>query len=164
MLKENKLWYSKIILCLNQSNYYNICRISEEEKSFCHHDFTYHNIIVDEKNEVSIIDFDYCKREVRAFDLSNFMIKVLKRREWDFELAKLIIDNYIEISPIEDDEYMVLYAFLMFPQRYWRICNRYYYNEVNWVQNTFNKKMEELIQEREKFESFMRQFKEFYNI
>ena len=59
---------------------------------------------------------------------------------------------------------MVLYAFLMFPQRYWRICNRYYYNEVNWVQNTFNKKIEELIQEREKFESFMRQFKEFYNI
>jgi len=52
----------------------------------------------------------------------------------------------------------------MFPQRYWRICNRYYYNEVNWVQNTFNKKIEELIQEREKFEKFMRQFKEAYNI
>ncbi len=159
-----KVLGQKALEVLNQSNYYNICRISEEEKSFCHHDFTYHNIIVDEKNEVSIIDFDYCKREVRAFDLSNFMIKVLKRREWDFEIAKLIIDNYNEISPIEDDEYMVLYAFLMFPQRYWRICNRYYYNEVNWVQNTFNKKMEELIQEREKFESFMRQFKEFYNI
>ncbi len=159
-----KVLGQKALEVLNQSNYYNICRTSEEEKSFCHHDFTYHNIIVDEKNEVSIIDFDYCKREVRAFDLSNFMIKVLKRREWDFEIAKLIIDNYNEISSIEDDEYMVLYAFLMFPQRYWRICNRYYYNEVNWVQNTFNKKMEELIQEREKFENFMRQFKEFYNI
>ena len=154
----------KALEILNQSNYYNICRISEEEKSFCHHDFTYHNILINDDNEVSIIDFDYCKREVRAFDISNFMIKVLKRRDWNFEIAKLIIDNYNEVSPLEEDEYMVLYAFLMFPQRYWRICNRYYYNEVNWVQNTFNKKMEELIQERENFEKFMKEFKEAYNI
>lgn len=149
---------------LNDSNYYNLCKDTEDEKSFCHHDFTYHNIILGDDNSVSIIDFDYCKRELRTFDLANFMIKVLKRREWDFDIAKAIIDNYNEVSPLRDDEYKVLYAFLIFPQRYWRICNRYYYNEVNWVQNTFNKKMDELISEQEKFEVFMKKFKEFYDI
>lgn len=149
---------------LNDSNYYNLCKDTEEEKSFCHHDFTYHNIILGDDNSVSIIDFDYCKRELRTFDLANFMIKVLKRREWDFDIAKAIIDNYNEVSPLRDDEYKVLYAFLIFPQRYWRICNRYYYNEVNWVQNTFNKKMDELISEQENFEVFMKKFKKFYDI
>ncbi len=148
---------------LNMSNYYELCSVSEQEKNFCHHDFTYHNIIIGEENEVNVIDFDYCKREIRAFDLSNFMTKVLKRRDWNIDVAKLIIDNYNEVSPLEDDEYKVLYAFLMFPQRYWRICNRYYYNEFNWVQNTFNKKMEELIEEQGKFEGFMKEFKTIYN-
>lgn len=149
---------------LNDSNYYNLCKDTEEEKSFCHHDFTYHNIILGDDNSVSIIDFDYCKRELRTFDLANFMIKVLKRREWDFDIAKAIIENYNKVSPLRDDEYKVLYAFLIFPQRYWRICNRYYYNEVNWIQNTFNKKMDELISEQENFEVFMKKFKEFYGI
>ncbi|MEG0308156.1 MAG: CotS family spore coat protein [Clostridium sp.] len=159
-----KILGKKALETLNQSNYYEICRIAEEEKSFCHHDFTYHNIIISENNEVSVIDFDYCKREVRTFDLSNFMIKVLKRRDWDFEVAKLIIDSYNQVSELTKDEYNVLYAFLMFPQRYWRVCNRYYYNEVNWVQNTFNKKLEELIAEQGKFEEFMKNFKEFYTV
>lgn len=154
----------KALAILNDSNYYTLCKDTEEEKSFCHHDFTYHNIILGEDNNVSVIDFDYCKRELRTFDLANFMIKVLKRREWNFDIAKAIINNYNEISPLREDEYKVLYAFLIFPQRYWRICNRYYYNEVNWLQNTFNKKMEELIAEQDKFGSFMKCFKEFYNI
>ncbi len=154
----------KALETLNRSNYYDLCIIAEEEKSFCHHDFTYHNIIISEQGQVNVIDFDYCKREVRIYDLSNFMIKVLKRRQWDIDIAKLIIDSYNDIDPLREDEYMVLYGFLMFPQRYWRICNRYYYNEVNWIQTTFNNKMEELIGERESFESFMAKFKELYNL
>lgn len=154
----------KALETLNQSQYMAVCEKTDEEKSFCHHDFTYHNIIVSDDNSMHVIDFDYCKREVRTFDLSNFMIKVLKRRNWDINIAKLIIDSYNEISPLNEEEYKVLYAFLMFPQRYWRICNRYYYNEVNWIQNTFNKKIEEIITERSEYEKFMEEFKELYKI
>src|SRR5660398_26574 len=55
---------------LDDSLYFDICRQTEEEKGFCHHDYTHHNIIIDKNNDVNIIDFDYCKREVKAFDLS----------------------------------------------------------------------------------------------
>ncbi|GAA0121242.1 MAG: CotS family spore coat protein [Clostridium argentinense] len=149
---------------LNSSDYFEICRQTEENKSFCHHDYTYHNIIINDNNEVNVIDFDYCKREVRVYDISNFLIKVLKRREWDIKYANLIIDAYNSISPLEKEEYKVLYSFLLFPQRYWRLCNRYYYNEVNWIQNTFNKKMEELISEQEKFGIFIKEFSKTYNL
>ena len=46
---------------LNESNYYELCSIADMNKSFCHHDYTYHNIIFSKDNNVSIIDFDYCK-------------------------------------------------------------------------------------------------------
>ena len=149
---------------LEESGYMNLCGITEEDKSFCHHDYTYHNIIIDLENKVNVIDFDYCKREIRIYDLSNFMIKVLKRVNWNIEYAQVIIDSYNSASPLREDEYRVLYAFLLFPQRFWRLSNRYYYNEVNWAQNTFNKKMDELIEEQQAYLKFIEDFKLTYDI
>lgn len=153
----------KAIKILNTSEYLNLCKKTDNEKGFCHHDYTYHNIIIDNENQVNIIDFDYCKREIRMYDLSNYMIKVLKRCDWDIKYAKLIIDSYNKISRLEESEYRVLFAFLLFPQRFWRLSNRFYYNEVNWGQSTFNNKIQELIDEREKFNKFIDDFKEMYN-
>jgi spore coat-associated protein S len=153
----------RAINVLADSNYSDLCKIAEEEKSFCHHDFTYHNIIIDKEEKVNVIDFDYCKREIRAYDISAFMIKVLKRVDWNIENAELIINSYNEVNPLKEEEYRVLFAFLLFPQRFWRLANRYYYNEVNWSLNTFNNKLEELISEQEKYTKFIEEFKELYN-
>ena len=148
---------------IDTSYYVELCKTTEEEKIFCHHDYTYHNIIIDKEEKVNVIDFDYCKREVRIYDISAFMVKVLKRVKWDLEYAKLIIDAYNEVDIIKEDEYRVLYSYLLFPQRFWRLSNRYYYNEVNWSQNTFNSKMEELIAEQDNYMKFLDDFKNFYS-
>ncbi len=154
----------KALNILNDSAYYELCAITELDKSFCHHDYTYHNIILDEKNNVYVIDFDYCKREVRTFDISNFITKVLKRVDWNTDYAKVIIEAYNSISPISKDEFKVLYAFLQFSQRYWRLANRYYYNEVNWAQNTFANKLTGIVNEKEKYLLFLEQFNKEYKI
>lgn len=152
----------KALKTLEESSYYELCAKAESEKSFCHHDFTYHNIILNDKNDVYVIDFDFCKREVRTFDISNFMIKVLKRVDWNFSFAKSIIDAYNSISPLSHEEHKVLYAYLQFPQRYWRLANRYYYNEVNWGQNTFYNKLKGIVDEKDKFLEFLSEYeKEF---
>ncbi len=79
------------------------------------------------------------------------MIKVLKRVDWDINFAKAIIEAYNSVSPLSKEEYQVLYAYLQFPQRYWRLANRYYYNEVNWGQGTFTNKLQSIINEKEKY-------------
>ena len=150
----------KALVTLQNSNYYDLCAKAEEDKGFCHHDYTYHNIILNENNDVYIIDFDFCKREVRTFDISNFMIKVLKRVDWDINFAKTIIESYNSVSPLESEEYNVLYAYLQFPQRYWRLANRYYYNEVNWGQNTFYNKLQSIVDEKENYLKFLDDYKE----
>ncbi|KZL90051.1 CotS family spore coat protein [Clostridium magnum] len=148
---------------LADSQYVDLCRITEEEKGFCHHDFTYHNIIIDTEDCVNVIDFDYCKREIRTYDISAFMIKVLKRVDWNIEYAETIINSYNEVSSLKEEEYRTVFAFLLFPQRFWRLANRYYYNEINWPSNTFNNKLEELISEQEKYIKFIESFKKIYN-
>lgn len=147
---------------LSMSNYDEVVKRTIQEKSFCHHDYTYHNIIFDKKNDIHLIDFDYCKYEIRAYDISSFITKVLKRNNWNFELAKELISEYDKISPIHEDEYMVLLALLKFPQRLWRLANRYYYNEANWPDNTFLRKMKEIIEEKDEFIDFIGQFEDYY--
>lgn len=154
----------KALATLEESAYYELCAIAEKDKSLCHHDYTYHNIILNNQNDVHVIDFDYCKREVRTFDISNFMIKVLKRVDWDIQFAKEILESYDAVSKLDREEYKVLYAYLQFPQRYWRLANRYYYNEVNWGQNTFAGKLESIINEKENYLKFLDDFKEEYKL
>ena len=149
---------------LNSSNYLELCSITDEEKGFCHHDYTYHNILIEENNRVNVIDFDYCKREVRAYDIANFMTKVLKRVDWNIEFAKDIISSYSKVSTIRPEEYKVICAYLIFPQRYWRLANRFYYNEVNWGQQTFNNKLQGLFDEKENYIRFLKEFKSLYNL
>lgn len=147
---------------LGRSNYDEVVRRTMEEKSFCHHDYTYHNIIFDKQEEVHVIDFDYCKYEIRAYDITSFMIKVLKRNLWSFEHARELLDEYSTVSPIMEDENMVMLAFLKFPQRLWRLANRYYYNESNWPDNTFQRKMKEIIEEKDEYIDFIGQFEDKY--
>ncbi|KYH34948.1 spore coat protein I [Clostridium tepidiprofundi DSM 19306] len=154
----------KAMEVLNNSDYMKLCEMAEEEKSFCHHDYTYHNIIIGENQKVNVVDFDYSKREIRVYDIANYIIKVLKRRDWNIKYANLIIDAYNEISPLNKNEYRVLYAFLLFPQRFWRVCNRYYYNESSWIQNTFIKKINLMIDEQEAYINFIHDFEKEYNI
>ena len=98
------------------------------------------------------------------FDISNFMIKVLKRVDWNFDFAAAILEEYNSVSKLSKDEYKVLFAYLQFPQRYWRLANRYYYNEVNWAQNTFAGKLNGIVEEQELFLKFLEKFKSEYNI
>ncbi|MFR5267036.1 CotS family spore coat protein [Clostridium sp.] len=149
---------------LKNSEYNALCEKSEVEKNFCHHDYTYHNIIVDKDNNLQVLDFDYCKREIRVYDLANFMIKALKKVDWNIDYAKRIIDAYNTVEPLEEKEYKVLLAFLIFPQRYWRLANRYYYNEVTWAQNTFNKKIQNIVNEQELYSKFIEDFKKYYQL
>ncbi len=164
---DNVDFYKKLAVralnVLKTSDYLSLCEKAENEKMFCHHDYTYHNIIIDEKNDVNIIDFDYCKREVRTYDLANFITKVCKKVDWNIDYANKIIEEYNKASKLSENEYRVLFAYLLFPQRFWRLANRYYYNEVTWGQNTFTKKLNNMLGEQEKYINFINKFKEIYN-
>jgi CotS family spore coat protein len=153
---------NEAIETLNRSAYDEVVKNTLNEKIFCHHDYTYHNIILDRDDKVFVIDFDYCKYEVRSYDISSFLTKVLKRNAWTFELTTEIINEYNSVNPIMDDEYMVILAFLKFPQRLWRLANRYYYNESNWPDNTFLRKIREIIDEKDEYIDFVGQFEDKY--
>lgn len=164
MYLENVEYYKKLaqesIKALDINCYKNVCQDSIINSVLCHHDFTYHNIIFNNDNVTHIVDFDYCKSEVQIYDVSTLLVKSLKRLNWNKDYAGIILDEYNSAKPISKDEYNVLKALLMFPQRFWRLANRYYYREAGWSESTFIKKMKEIVDERERYQEFVSRFDE----
>lgn len=142
---------------LDSLSYKRVCDNALSEKVLSHHDFTYHNILFKENGESYVIDFDYCKWEMQIYDVATLLIKALKRLNWNKDSGKLVLDAYGSIKPISEDELNILKTLLVFPQRFWRLANRYYYKEAGWSEASFVKKMREIIDERENYLSFISQ-------
>ncbi|CDF57226.1 CotS family spore coat protein [Thermobrachium celere] len=140
---------------LNLEVYKALCEKSLSEKVLCHHDYTYHNILIKSPEEVYIVDFDYLKSEVQVYDLSTLIVKTLKRVDWNLDYAKDILKEYTSIKELTSEEKHVLKVLLRFPQRFWRLANRYYYKEATWTETTFLKKMKEIVDEKEKYLEFL---------
>lgn len=145
----------KTIRSFNFECYNKVCEDALRRKVICHHDYTYHNILFDEKEDVHVIDFDYCKWEIQVYDISTLMVKALKRLDWEIDKGKLILESYNSIKPLTLDEVSILKSLLSFPQRFWRLANRYYYKEAGWNETTFIKKIKEIIDEKEKYMNFI---------
>lgn len=99
-------------------------------KSLCHGDFVNKNIIFTDEDRVWIIDFDKCKKDYCARDLSYFMRRLLKRENtnWDSNLALSILENYSSIKPLSSSDLRYITAYICFPQKYWKISHDYYRN------------------------------------
>lgn len=140
---------------LNVDSYARVCEDSLKDKVLAHHDFAYHNIIIDEEKNPHIIDFDYCKSEMQIYDLATLCIKSLKRLDWNPKIFTNILEAYNSVREINKDEINVLKTLLIFPQRFWRVANRYYYKEASWGEGTFIRKINNIITERENYMNFI---------
>ena len=103
---------------------------SELSKSLCHGDYVNKNILFDENNNVWIIDFDKCKYDYCAHDLSYFMRRLLKRdnTNWNIYLALSIIKTYNSIHPLNKSDLRYIVSYICFPQKYWKLSRDYYKN------------------------------------
>lgn len=99
-------------------------------KSLCHLDYVNKNLIFDENNDIWVIDFDNCRKDFCAHDISYSLRRYLRRDKtnWNLELCKKWLHQYDNINPLTINDYKYILAYLSFPQRYWKISRDYYRN------------------------------------
>ncbi|MGL5352990.1 MAG: CotS family spore coat protein [Clostridium sp.] len=107
-------------------------------KSLCHGDYVNKNILID-NSTVWIIDFDKCKTEYSAHDLSYFLRRLLKRENtnWNINLTLDILNDYIAINPLSSSDLKYILAYVAFPQKFWKISRDYYKNIKRCNKNAF---------------------------
>jgi len=147
----------KAIQSLSSSKYEEIVKAARQEGSFCHHDFTHHNIICN-KDRTYITNFDFCSFELKVYDLANLIRRKMRKCNWDINEAKVIVDEYRSIESIVDDELLIMKIMLQFPQKFWRVINKYYNSKRSWSEKSFISKLYEVIGEVEDHKNFMQRF------
>lgn len=149
------------ISILKNSKYEELCS-SGDNFILCHHDLAYHNILVF-NDEGYFIDFDYSIIDLRVHDLCNFINKATKHSCFDFEVLKMIIDEYNKnTNPLTQDEYEVLYGMLCFPQGFYSIASDYFYRKKLWQYDSFLYKISKKVQDINEREEMIENLKKAY--
>lgn len=131
--------------------------------SICHLDYVNKNLIFTPEDNLYIIDFDKSAIDYPVHDISSFLKRILKRKNtsWDFNIYKEAMESYEEIRPLSYYEHLVLSAFLMFPQKYWKISKDYYKNRYKCNKDAFlsiMKKINIQVKEHDLFCGLMRDY------
>lgn len=142
---------------LSASSYEKIVGKTREEGLFCHHDYTHHNIIM-EGSKTTITNFDYCCYELRVYDIANFIRRKMRKCDWDISKTELIINSYNSIETLSNEELSVMKIMLQFPQKLWRVVNRYYNSRRSWSERSFVMRLQEVIDETGYHKAFIEQF------
>jgi spore coat protein, CotS family len=130
---------------LKQTSYLRIIDDEMKKKSFCHHDFAHHNVLISDDFSVYIIDFDYCICDTRLHDLSSLIIRNMRHGNYNMEKAQYIVDCYTKEGTLKRDGIPVMNAFMEFPQDFWQVGLQYYVEKLKWEEDHFNKRLERVI-------------------
>lgn len=143
---------------LNQFSFDELRGRAIAEKTLCHGDFNYHQVILNRKY-TAIINFDRMHMDIQVKDLYQFLRKVMEKNNWDQSLGLMILDTYRSVKPMNRDEMYALYALLLFPEKFWKIANRYYNARKSWFSGINYEKMRKLVKMSEQRKSFLQTYK-----
>lgn len=146
---------------LNGTEYSRLVMKTLHEGVICHHDYSYQNILI-RGNITYVAGFECCCEELRVYDLVNLLRRKMRKCNWSVQKASILLDAYGEIAPVSSDEILVMKAMLLFPQKFWRVANKYYNSRRSWAQKNFTGMLEEVIAEYDDHIRFMKQFNKLF--
>ncbi len=139
---------------LEGSNYRHHVMKAEKDGGFCHHDFTQYNVTL-MQDDVYISNFEYCCFELKVYDLANFIRRKMRKCNWDINEAAIIVNEYRNTESLSDDDMIIMKTILKFPQKFWRVANRYYNSRRSWSERVFISKLQEVIAEIDSHKQFL---------
>ncbi|MDR0286970.1 MAG: CotS family spore coat protein [Clostridiales bacterium] len=142
-----------VLFELGCSPYSTLVEKARKEGCLCHCDFTGHNILINH-NDSYLLNFENCTIDLPIYDIANFLRRRMRKCNWDFTEAKYLLDNYNAIRPISKAEMEVLRLMIQFPQKLWRIVNKYYNSKRSWCEKNCLDKLTEVIDEKDPLELF----------
>lgn len=131
---------------------------SGSREGICHGDYNQHNVIFKDKIPYTI-NFEKMQYGNQLTDLYHFLRKALEKNHYSSFVRKNILNAYSKESRLKKEDYLYLYYMLSYPEKFWKITNRYMNGRKTWIPPKNIEKMEQVIQgEKEKL-NFLEEFK-----
>lgn len=143
---------------LRQSAYPELVKTARQNHTFCHGDPAARNFILTPEERIYMIDFDSCRLDIPVMDLIKFARRVLKKCNWDIEIAKILTTAYHEVNPLSASELEVMKAAYYFPQKFWRIATRYFHRHNCHSPERTLHKLKKYVANRSELIQFQKEF------
>lgn len=169
LLGEKYLLHYKFIMkmaedsqeILAKSQYPAIASEAMEKRFFIHRDVAGRNFIM-HKRAAWLIDFDYARYDIRVVDIVRILERGLRNHKWDISSGKAVINAYNLKNPIKKEEYPVILALLTWPQKIWRLLDRYFNSKRQWQEEGVVRKFNSNLKQIKYQNNFLKWFEKEY--
>lgn len=180
-------FYEKGLIAAEQlahSAYASLMAEAVRQRSVCHGNYTYHNIIMlknksdamskayippgwinkkplcaaelhSSSSNIAITNFEKAYVGLQIADLYQFVRKVMEKNDWDILYGSNMIEAYDRVKPISKEELNILYLLLLYPEKFWKITNFYYNGKKSWVSGRNIQKLINIGEQNTKKEMFL---------
>ena len=116
----------------------------------CHGDFNQHNIVSLSGNSGhAILNFERAGYGMQVSDLCNFMRKILEKHNWEEGLGMAMLREYEKGCPLTPGDRLQLYCRLSYPEKFWKIADRYYGSRKVWISGQNLEKLKKEIRQND---------------
>lgn len=143
---------------LKESKYEEISENYRKTGAVCHKDFAFHNVILSDSYKSGIINFDQASIDLPLFDLTNLIKRRMKKCGWHVSEAYEILEEYSRLRELSKHEIEIMRIVLGFPQKLWRIVNKYYNTRRSWCEKSCLMKLSEIESENDIINKFIKEF------
>lgn len=143
---------------LAKCGYDRLCETTREQHRIFHGSYNYHNIILIDDRVVTT-NFEKADIGIQISDLYDFLRKVMEKNSWQMEFGISAIEAYCKVRQPEEEERMVLYAMLLYPEKYWKLINFYYNGKKSWMSAKNYEKLLRICKQEEVRIKFLKEVK-----
>lgn len=144
---------------LNKSQYYKFSKIAYDSKSICHNSF-YNQNIIKKEGEYFITDLDSIIIDMQISDLGTLIRRLMFKKSygWDFNFAKALIEAYNSINSLCKEDLEIMFALIIFPQKFYKLGYRRYINQKKWSETKYLHKLNKIVSYNENQEKFFEDY------
>lgn len=143
---------------LKESGYSSLCNEAVSQGRVLHGSYNYHNIILSGE-QVITTNFEKSDIGLQVIDLYDFIRKVMEKNSWNMDIGINAIEAYRKERELGTEERKVLYALLLYPEKYWKLVNFYYNGKKSWMSAKNFEKLKRICSQEEERHKFLKEVK-----
>ncbi len=130
-----------------------------EEGHYRHGEYSQHNVLFT-ANGIFTVNFEHYLQDLQLEDLVYFLRKILEKYDWDETVGRTIAEAYDRVNPLSSPERQYVACRLAYPEKFWKLSNRYYNVNKAWISGRNTSKLVKLVVQETKKEHFVRKLAE----
>ena len=72
----------------------------------------------------------------------------MEKNNWNLYLLQTVLEHYQKVRPLSKEEKKLLYIWMIYPEKFWKITNFYYNSKKTWMSEKNIEKLQGLQQQK----------------